>query len=203
CVEENSPSITSEKPIEDVPPWQSRAQNAFSEDAENINKDDDRESKSDAVLDGNQVKTTTLKETIQSPSIVSLENFNWQTAINDMVLSDYTLHFVQLGILKLGELDIGVEAILDLSPIHEVMVTEECIVELKQALQDYLGQPVRVSVNLTEVYEQTPADYQRQKQEKIQDNQLKQFKYDPIVLSLVQAFDAQIIEKTVKSMEKN
>ncbi|MBS9778314.1 MAG: DNA polymerase III subunit gamma/tau [Gammaproteobacteria bacterium] len=129
---------------------------------------------------------------------MSVDDFQWIRAITELELSDYTLHFVSLGILRLEPADGYVDAILDLPPTNAVMETPESLAELQTKLEAYIQQPVKASVNLTAVHEQTPAEVFQKQQVQKQNDLLTKFQQQPLVQEIVETFGGHIIEKTVK-----
>ncbi len=129
---------------------------------------------------------------------VDIANFCWVEVIKQLGLSDYTLHFVSLGIVRLQTAGDFIEAVLDLPPTHAVMETKESLGELQSALQNYLQQPVKVSVHLTALNEPVPAEIFQKQQAEQQADLLTQFRQQPVVQQIIENFGGTVIEKTVK-----
>ncbi len=108
------------------------------------------------------------------------------------------MQFASLGILRVEPRDETILATLDLLPKNEVMVTDESLAELQTALQNYFQQNVKVKINLTQLEQATPSEIQQQQQVKQQSDMLEDFRQEPIVQKVLQTFDGQIIEKTLK-----
>ena len=194
--------------VADIPPWQEDKENRPSVDVsfqgEAIQTQQAQKpemEKPDALI---------LPEKTESPAVKQLENktftdhsvecFNWLEVVNQLGLSDYTLHFVSLGVLKVAHVDGFIDAVLNLLPVNEVMVNDKSLSEFQTALQLYFKEQVKVSVNLTILDEPTPIEVSQKVKEKQQETLLTQFKQEPTVKRIIDAFDAEVIEKTLKPL---
>ncbi|PIE45049.1 MAG: hypothetical protein CSA45_04610 [Gammaproteobacteria bacterium] len=138
----------------------------------------------------------------QNQSTTSRNNFDWFTVIDKLSLTDFTYHFVSLGLLRLEEKKNAIKAVLDLPQKHEVLVTKDSIAEFENALQNYFASPITVSVNLTDIHQQTPADKMRLRQKKHRATLVTSFNAHPTTKKLVDELNAQVIEKTIKENKK-
>ncbi len=129
-------------------------------------------------------------------SLVS--TFDWNKVVYQLGLTDYTLQFVSLGILRIEQQDNNILATLDLLPKNEVMATDESLAELQTALQNYFQQTVQVKLNLTQIEQATPSEIQQQQQIEQHNDLLTTFQKEPAVQKVLELFDGKIIEKTVK-----
>ncbi len=127
-----------------------------------------------------------------------VSEFDWFEDVEKLSLSDYTKHFVSLGLLDLTPQQDSISALFSLSPKHEVMMTEETLCELKQVLTDYFGIVVNLETQLIDLHTQTPSDLIAQREAQSQADLLKQFESLSAVKAVTQALDAKIIEKTIK-----
>lgn len=141
---------------------------------------------------------TTEKSVKKTTKKIDITEFNWFETVHQLSLSDYTLHFVSLGLLRLVEDEQQLQAILDLSPKHEVLSTQESLAEMQTALQKYFNTPIHFSVNLTDVYQQTPAEKKQQKQQLDRDSIVQQFSDNPITQRIVNELGGHIIDRTIR-----
>lgn len=130
-----------------------------------------------------------------------IAQFNWFEMVNQLELSDYTLHFVSLGLLRLVDDEHRLQAILDLSPKHEVLSTEESLSEMQSALQKHFSTPINFTVNLTDVYEQTPAERRQQKLQQDRTSIVQQFTNNTITQRIVNELGGEIINKTIRAIK--
>ncbi len=127
-----------------------------------------------------------------------VEAFDWFEELDKLSLSEFTQHFVSLGLLDLMVKDEHVNALFSLAPKHEIMMTEETLSELKQALADYFGVAVNLETQLIDLHSQTPSDLIAQQEAQTQSDLFAQFEGLPAVQEITQALDAKIIERTIK-----
>ena len=70
--------------------------------------------------------------------------------------------------------------------------------KLKAALEDYLGGPVALNISLGSVTGITPAKLDQQERQARQAEAIAAIEQDPFVRELIEDFDAQVIESTIK-----
>lgn len=73
--------------------------------------------------------------------------------------------------------------------------------KLKAAVNDYFGHPVAIFVSVGAVTGMTPAALHNQEKHQKQQEAVASIEQDPFVRDLVETFDAQIIESTIKPIE--
>lgn len=135
----------------------------------------------------------------ENDTAAKIAQFNWFELVHQLALSDYTLHFVSLGILRLVDDENRLQAILDLSPKHEVLSTEESLLEMQSALQKHFLIPITFTVNLTDVYEQTPAEQKQQKLQQDRTSIVEQFTNNTMTQRIVNELGGEIIDKTIRA----
>ena len=87
---------------------------------------------------------------------------------------------------------------LCLSPTHRHLQIKAAQDKLQQALAEYFGRPVIVSIDLDEVIGDTPAAVaQRQRRER-QDQAVASVEQDEFVREVIDVFDATLIESSIK-----
>ena len=87
---------------------------------------------------------------------------------------------------------------LRLSPVHRHLQMKPAQDKLQQALAEYLGGAVVLKIDLVEVQGDTPAaTAQRARQEK-QDKAVASIEQDGFVRDVIEMFDAQLIESSIK-----
>lgn len=90
--------------------------------------------------------------------------------------------------------------LLRLSPAHRHLQMKPAPERLQQALGDYLGRPVVVTIELEEIETDTPAvAVERDRREK-QDAAIAAIEQDPFVRDVIEQFDASLIETSIKPM---
>ncbi len=127
-----------------------------------------------------------------------IATFDWYETLPALGLSDYTRHLASLGILHIAEEENYLKATLDLAPKHELLITEESLQELTQALENQFSVPINLAINLTGVEQLTPHERDKISSEKKQSDLLETFRQEPLTQRVLSAFDGQIVEKTVK-----
>ncbi len=132
-----------------------------------------------------------------------IATFDWYETLSALGLSDYTRHLASLGILHIAEEENYLKATLDLAPKHELLITEESLQELTQALENQFSAPINLAINLTAVEQLTPHERDKISSEKKQSDLLEAFRQEPLTQRVLSAFDGQIIEKTVKPRDNN
>lgn len=136
------------------------------------------------------------------PLAIDVKQFDWFSIINKLGLSEYTHHFASLGILHLNfhsENSDLLQATLDLPPKNEVMITDDSVHELNDALQNHFDAPIQLAVNLTEISETTPAQRAKHANEQQQADLLTQFTDEPLTAKFRQALQAEVLPDTVKT----
>lgn len=129
-----------------------------------------------------------------------IENFDWLTVIEHLQLSDYTHHCVAQGIVRLQTTERAIVATLDLPPLNEVLASKESCQELQDALQNYLASPIELTVNFTELTQQTPAQAEQQRTSQQQSDLRLSFYDHPITQRLVSELGGEVIDKTIKAI---
>ncbi|PID62878.1 MAG: hypothetical protein CR974_02935 [Gammaproteobacteria bacterium] len=125
-------------------------------------------------------------------------NFNWPQTLKMLPLDDYTYHVASLGILRLNEAGNGIQAVLDLPPKHELLVTEESLQTLAQALEKGLNVPITVQIRLTMLDEPTPHDLEKQSSDQQRADLQTDFQQEPLTQQVLASLEGRILTQTVK-----
>ncbi len=181
--------------VEDTPPWESaqpheEAVAPIAPSVQEVPQDAPKDSSARASENQPPVATVDTQQ---------LEAFDWHKSIDELALGDYTYHLASLGILRLQAINGQVLATLDLSPKHELLVTDDSLKELSQALEKALNAPITVQVHLTALDEMTPHERQKRNSEKRQADLQQQFSQEPLTEYLLQQFDGEILGSTIKA----
>jgi DNA polymerase-3 subunit gamma/tau len=89
---------------------------------------------------------------------------------------------------------------LRLSPTHKHLLGKAQEEKLQTELQKYLGQPVRLQIDLATTESETPAERHKNIQRERQENAIAAIEQDPFVRDVVDLFDASIDESTIKPL---
>jgi DNA polymerase-3 subunit gamma/tau len=92
----------------------------------------------------------------------------------------------------------GAQVVLCLSPTHRHLQMKPAQDKLQQALSEYLGRPVLVSIDLDEVSGTTPAAAAQLKRREQQDRAVASVEQDDFVREVIDLFDAKLIESSIK-----
>lgn len=180
--------------LEGTPPWEERAVKP----EENVQQET---TEKPAPLSEVAEAQTQLNPTSLA---VDIDNFDWYHVLSDLGLSEYTQHFASMGIVRVAtspDTPAMVVATFDLSPKHEVMITDESLQELSEALQNHFDAPIQLTVNLTQVDDITPAQRNKRESDAQQADLLAQFKNDPMTQKLLNALDAEVLPSTIKARQ--
>lgn len=180
----------SQEPTNDPPP-------DFDELKQHLQRGRDITSPAQSAADEKNVTTSTEP----ADGLDKLADFDWYRVYEQLNLSNYAKHFAGLGVLSLETAE-NPEAVLQatfsLSPKNEVLYNEDNYQALKTALQSYYNRPIKLQVKMTEIHQETPSDLNKKQQEKQEKETLSTFYQLPMTQRLLQEFDGQIIENTVK-----
>ncbi len=133
-----------------------------------------------------------------------IKNFDWYTTFKALNLGQYTANFASLGILRITKAETGdyLQAILDLSPKHEVLITVESVEDLRLGLENYFNAPINLQTHITEVNEETPNERDAKALKNKQTNLLQTFQNESITQQVMSQLDGRIIDKTVKAKKQ-
>ena len=92
----------------------------------------------------------------------------------------------------------GGQVLLCLSPTHRHLQMKPAQDKLQQALSDYLGRPVSVTIRLEEVAGDTPAASAQRKRTENQNRAVASIEQDDFVREAIDLFDATLIESSIK-----
>ena len=87
---------------------------------------------------------------------------------------------------------------LRLSPTHRHLQIKPAQDKLQQALSDYLGRPVQLSIDLEEIVGDTPAAVAQRLRRERQDHAVASVEQDEFVREVIDIFDATLIESSIK-----
>jgi DNA polymerase-3 subunit gamma/tau len=87
---------------------------------------------------------------------------------------------------------------LRLSPTHRHLQIKPAQDKLQQALSEYLGRPVQLSVDLEEIVGDTPAAVAQRVRRERQDQAVASVERDEFVREVIDIFDATLIESSIK-----
>ncbi len=87
---------------------------------------------------------------------------------------------------------------LRLSPTHRHLQIKPAQDKLQQALSDYLGRPVQLSIDLEEIVGDTPAAVAQRLRRERQDQAVASVEQDEFVREVIDIFDATLIESSIK-----
>jgi len=87
---------------------------------------------------------------------------------------------------------------LRLSPTHRHLQIKPAQDKLQQALSDYLGRPVQLSIDLEEIVGDTPAAVSQRLRRERQDHAVASVEQDEFVREVIDIFDATLIESSIK-----
>jgi len=96
----------------------------------------------------------------------------------------------------------GSEVELRLSPQHEDLRTENAEHRLQEALSSYLGEPIRLRIEVAEADEETPAQRQQRVGEQEQAAAREAIDRDSVVRALKETFGAEVVEGSVKPLNE-
>lgn len=92
----------------------------------------------------------------------------------------------------------GGQVLLCLSPTHRHLQMKPAQDKLQQALSDYLGRQVNVTISLEEVAGDTPAATAQRKRTENQNRAVASIEQDDFVRQAIDLFDATLIESSIK-----
>ena len=87
---------------------------------------------------------------------------------------------------------------LRLSPTHRHLQIKPAQDKLQQALSEYLGRPIQLSVDLEEIVGDTPAAVAQRVRRERQDQAVASVERDEFVREVIDIFDATLIESSIK-----
>ena len=98
---------------------------------------------------------------------------------------------------ELGRVDTA-KIVLNLSPMHRHLLIKPAQDKLQQAISEYFGRPLKLSIELQETEGETPAaTAQRQRQER-HELAVASVEQDAFVRDVIEIFDASIIDSSIK-----
>ena len=83
---------------------------------------------------------------------------------------------------------------------HEVLATDNARQRLQEALSTLLGEPASLRIRIDAPEGQTPAAQDAQRQREAYAEALESFEQDPLVRSLKENFDAELVEGSVQPL---
>ena len=87
---------------------------------------------------------------------------------------------------------------LRLSPVHKHLLGKPQQDKLQAELQNWYGRPLRLEIDVAEPETETPAERSRNMQRERQERAIASIEQDPFVRDVVDLFDANIDESTIK-----
>ncbi|MCF8178940.1 MAG: DNA polymerase III subunit gamma/tau [Sulfuritalea sp.] len=87
---------------------------------------------------------------------------------------------------------------LRLSPVHKHLLGKPQQEKLQSELQTWFGQSLRLEIDVAKLETETPAERSRNKQRQRQERAIAAIEQDPFVRDVVDLFDANIDESTIK-----
>ncbi len=139
------------------------------------------------------------EETVPPPSSPSVSvpenNGDWHAILAALKLGGMARELGQHCDLRTIEES---SVFLCLSPTHRHLQMKPAQDKLQQALSDYLGRPVQLSIELAEITGETPAAAaQRNRQERLE-QAVASIEQDEFVREAIDLFDATLIESSIK-----
>jgi DNA polymerase III subunit gamma/tau len=123
---------------------------------------------------------------------------NWAQVLGKLSLSD---SFRTLAALVVVQRVDGPQIIFTAAPDDLIMMTDRFRGALEQALAEWLGRSVRVTVQAADSAElETPAELERSAVERHQAEAEAAIENDPVVRRLVERFDAEIVRESIRPL---
>ena len=132
------------------------------------------------------------------PTTVALTADNWHETVALLGLSGMARQLAQnCELAELTETQVNFR----LPPVHKsLLATKMPQDKLQAGLQEYLGRPVRVSIVLTEPSAETPAERSQAARREKQEKAVAAIESDPVVRDLLDLFDANLDENSIKPL---
>jgi DNA polymerase-3 subunit gamma/tau len=131
-----------------------------------------------------------------APSMPMAADDDWHGLVARLPLSGLPRQLAQhCELVDMGDAHVT----LRLPPAHKSLLNTRAPQEkLQEALQTYLGRPVKLNVVLGEVERETPAERSRNEKRERQEKAVAAIEGDPFVRDVMDIFDASIDEATIK-----
>jgi DNA polymerase-3 subunit gamma/tau len=94
----------------------------------------------------------------------------------------------------------GSQVALRLSPTHRHLQMRPAQDKVQQALSEYFGRPMQLTIDLQEVIGDTPAAAAQRRRKEQQDQAVASVEQDDFVRGVIDQFDATLIESSIKPL---
>jgi DNA polymerase-3 subunit gamma/tau len=120
---------------------------------------------------------------------------DWHVILDALKLGGIVRQLAQhCQLLRIG----GTQVLLSLSPAHGHLQTKPMQDKLQQALSDYIGRPLHLSIELREAVGDTPAVTAQRRKDERQERAVEAVEQDGFVREVIDLFDATLIESSIK-----
>ncbi|MBI2308625.1 MAG: DNA polymerase III subunit gamma/tau [Rhodocyclales bacterium] len=130
-----------------------------------------------------------------SPRSVELGGGDWNRLLPELKLSGMARELAQH--CELRTLDAG-QIALRLAPMHRHLQMKPAQDKLQQALSEHFGRPLVLRIELAETEGVTPAANAQRAREERQEKAVAAIEQDGFVRDVIEMFDAQLIESSIK-----
>jgi DNA polymerase-3 subunit gamma/tau len=120
---------------------------------------------------------------------------DWHVVLQKLRLSGMArelAHHCELLLLEAGQIA------LRLAPLHRHLQMKPAQDKLQQALSDYFGRPLLLRIEVAETETATPAATAQKAREERQDKAVAAIEQDGFVRDVIEMFDAQLVESSIK-----
>jgi DNA polymerase-3 subunit gamma/tau len=120
---------------------------------------------------------------------------DWHVVLQKLRLSGMArelAHHCELVLLEAGQIA------LRLAPLHRHLQMKPAQDKLQQALSDYFGRPLLLRIEVAETETATPAATAQKAREERQDKAVAAIEQDGFVRDVIEMFDAQLVESSIK-----
>jgi DNA polymerase-3 subunit gamma/tau len=120
---------------------------------------------------------------------------DWHVVLQKLRLSGMArelAHHCELVLLEAGQIA------LRLAPLHRHLQMKPAQEKLQQALSDYFGRPLLLRIEVAETETATPAATAQKAREERQDKAVAAIEQDGFVRDVIEMFDAQLVESSIK-----
>ena len=141
-----------------------------------------------------------IKSDVPATEAVKKNQFdgNWHNLVNTLNLGGMARMLAQHCELKMQE---GNTWELCVPQEHKHLLERAYQERLKTAVNEHLGSPQNIQINIGEVVGLTPAQLNNQEKQERQTEAIASIEQDPFVRELVENFDAKVVESTIKPIQ--
>ena len=88
-----------------------------------------------------------------------------------------------------------------MAPEHQALAAERGKQKLQQALDDYYGKSMRLSIKIAELKSETPVAIGQRQDRQRQVKAIESIEADPAVIEIIETFDAHIDTQSIRSID--